>query len=170
MQRLFVNKKGMTLIEMLVSLAVLAIVTVPLLMSFTNTIMLAQLTKKQTETNIVTRIVKDNVTEAVKNYVKLTKYGSTDEIQLRGPSGVFEGITSGITDDLKVVGKDGTEYTEYKFTVQDVTAYKIVGTDKVVADTSFPNTYQFLIALKKASGEVIQKIKIEVDIVPEVPA
>lgn len=168
MRKLFKSKKGMTLIEVITSLAVLGIISVPLMMSFTNTIMVVKLTQKQTEINAVTRIVKNNVTDAVKYGIKLIKYGAVpradgtmdpaDEIQLRGPSSVFTAAVD-TTPDLKIDGKDGiSDYSAYKFSVKDLKT----------ADSDYPNTYEYVITLKKANGDVIQKVRIAVNIVPEV--
>ena len=65
------NKKGMTLTEVIIALAVLGIISVPLIAVFSNSVFITRLTKNQLEINAVIQIVKVEVTQAVKMEIRL---------------------------------------------------------------------------------------------------
>lgn len=65
MIRLLNNEKGMTLIEVVVSLALLGILILPITVGFMNTLKVTKLIEQQTEVNAVSEVVKDQVAEAL---------------------------------------------------------------------------------------------------------
>lgn len=67
MGKILKNIKGMTLTEVIIALAVLGIISVPLIAVFSNSVLITQLTRNQLEVNAVVQIVKVEVTQAVKN-------------------------------------------------------------------------------------------------------
>ncbi len=147
----------MTLIEVIIALAVLGIVTVPLLVVFTNAQVVIKKTESRLETNAVMRIVKENVTRAV-------KYGgegsgnnlrSCDgaECDLTKKENGFAGQYSG--QNLEVKSEDGKINEQYKF---DAGRTKDFGEIAAAG-----NTCEYEITLKEMDGTRLQRLKILVN-------
>ena len=66
------NRKGSTVTEVLMALAVLGIISIPLIAVFSNSIFMTRLTKEQMEVNSVMQIIKNEVVQSVKNSRNLT--------------------------------------------------------------------------------------------------
>lgn len=65
MKRLFKSKSGMSLLEVMIALALLGVLTVPIMTAFMNTQLYAKKVDKQTDINAITRTVKQIVIDGM---------------------------------------------------------------------------------------------------------
>lgn len=154
MKRFTKNRRGMTLIETIIALAVLGIVTVPLLVVFTNAQVVIRNTQGRLETNAVMRIIKENVTRAVK-YEGGNKISSYEGAQFNLPNNTTDPTVDIWHEgkNLEVKGQDGKTNDKYKFDAKR--------TKDSVGDAK--NTWEYEITLKKMDGQEIQKLTILVN-------
>ncbi len=147
MERRFGNNKGMTLIEAIVALAILGIVSAPLLMVFTNAQMIIRNTGSRLEANAVMRIIKENVTRSV-------KIGAGNTVRQLDTGAVFDlSVDTGELLNLEVEGKDGKVNDKYKFDVKRTKEFGFLPGDA-------RNTCEYEITLRKMDGQEIQRLKI----------
>jgi len=148
MQKLLVSKKGMTLIEVIISLAVLGIVSSPLLVVFTNAQIIIGKTESRIEINAVMRIIKENVTNSVKygGFNTIKSYTEPDEADL---------MTDKHGRNLEVKSKDGQINGTYMFDANRTMDFGEISGAK--------NTCEYEIILKKMNGSEVQKLKMLVN-------
>lgn len=72
------NNKGMTITEIITALAVLGIISIPLMAVFSNSVMLTKMTGNQLEINAVMQIAKAQVVHSVKNDVGLRDFSDPE--------------------------------------------------------------------------------------------
>jgi len=153
-KKFFKNNKGATLIEIVVSLAVLGIISVPLFTTFLSSALIIRRTGEQLEINAVTRIVKENVVASVKygggNVIpsyETDEYGTEIEVVLKGCDEA---------NNLKVLDSMGKVYDKYKFDVKREKDYGEI--------PGYPDTCQYIITLKTFPGDkIIQKVRININ-------
>ncbi|MCX8130002.1 MAG: prepilin-type N-terminal cleavage/methylation domain-containing protein [Clostridia bacterium] len=171
MYKLYSSKKGMTLTEVMVSLAVLGILSVPLMMTFTNSIMVTKLTQDQIEVNAITRIVKKTVTNAVKyaySPIKTfdaaangTAYNATaDGVILREDA---TGFNSGV--NLIISDSDGNIYNKYAFNAE----FERGPRPLINYDPEFPNTCQYLVTIFRndANNRVVARLRLDINLLED---
>lgn len=74
------DKKGMTLIEVILALSLLAIFTIPLSVGFMNTLIISRMVEKENHVNAVTSIIKERVQDALRNVeMELVYVDGSDE-------------------------------------------------------------------------------------------
>ncbi len=148
------NKKGMTMVEVVISLTVIGIISIPLFAAFMSSAALMKKTHEQMEINAVTRVVKENVTVSVKygggNKIpsyEIDEYGDEIEVVLKGLSEA---------KNLKVVDSMRRVYDKYKF---DVKREKNFG--EII---NFPDTSEYIVILKEnPGGREIQKVRMNIN-------
>lgn len=123
MYRLVSNRKGFSLIELIVSITILAIVSIPIMAGFTSVAAINVRTKSQQEINAVMRTIEHDVKDYVKTQSSNIKTDGSD-IQL------FDGTNFSNGTNIKVVGNlTGVNYDKYRydatyaFPVDDNTGY-----------------------------------------------
>ncbi len=141
------NNKGSSLIEVLVSITILGIISLPLTTSFLNSAILIRMTGERQELNSVMRTIKENVIASV-------KYGAGNTIPSYGGGDVV--LKDDINgSDLKIVNEIGEISKRFKFdAVRDKDFGEIHG---------FSDTCEYLITVKKMDGEVFQKLRININ-------
>ncbi|TYQ13243.1 UNVERIFIED_CONTAM: prepilin-type N-terminal cleavage/methylation domain-containing protein [Acetivibrio alkalicellulosi] len=65
MKKLIKSEKGMSLIEVILALAILSVVTIPIFIGFMNALIISKRVDVQTNVNAVTRIIKEEVKNAL---------------------------------------------------------------------------------------------------------
>jgi prepilin-type N-terminal cleavage/methylation domain-containing protein len=150
--KLLKSKKGMTLLETILALAVLGIISAPLLTVFTNAAVIVKKTNDRLEINAVTRIIKENVTNSV-------KYGGNGHgICISGTATIIDlQVENG--SDLEVKGINDEVNLKYKFDAERTVDFGYLSYSDNDA-TILADTCEYTITLKKANGVVVQKLKI----------
>lgn len=148
------NKKGTTLMEVILSLAVLGIISVPLFATFLSSAAIIKKTGEQLEINAATKIIKENVVASVKygGGNTITSY-ETDEF-----GNEIEVVLKDCTEakNLKVVDSMGKIYDKYKFDVKREKDYGEI--------LNYPDTCEYLVTLKRISNnQVIQKVRVDIN-------
>jgi prepilin-type N-terminal cleavage/methylation domain-containing protein len=170
MKRLLRNKKGMSLLEVMIAITVLGLLTMPIMISFMNTQRYAKKIDKETEISSITRTVKQLVVDGlVKNEPLVDKDGNSIDIY------VSDTIDDKFRDFIKycrsAANKDtliesvelmiysgGSQNTKY--------SYKLAYHHNEFYDgTQYPNVYNVLIKIiERDSGSVVNQIKIAVKV------
>jgi prepilin-type N-terminal cleavage/methylation domain-containing protein len=104
----FKSRKGFSLVEMILSIALLAMVTIPVTAGFASISAINMKTKKQIEINSVARIVQQVVIESVKNGKGLTNTSGTTVYLKQGGSYYNQ-------SNIKVVSSSNIENKKYIF-------------------------------------------------------
>ena len=149
--KIFKNRKGMTLIEVIVSMTVLGILSAPVLMIFTNSMMTVKLANDRIEINAATRIIKESVTNSV-------KYGGGNTLTSFDTDGTGTEYVLELktyppihSSNFKIIDGKNKPNGKYKF---DVSRTKTFG--EIV---DYPNTCEYLITIKKiADDSTVQKL------------
>lgn len=152
------SNKGMSLIEVIISLAMLAVVMVPLMMGFLNVLMVTKLTKQQTEVNAVSAVVKEQVTEAViqDNYPIPYVVPVAGETELRLRDFIGKAIAEDPTalktsDNLAIVDSNGQKNEKYFYIV----SYKH---ESCYDGANYPYTYHVIISILTTTNEGTEKV------------
>jgi|LSQX01.3.fsa_nt_gb prepilin-type N-terminal cleavage/methylation domain-containing protein len=162
MKRFIKNDKGMTLIEVILAVAILGVVTFPLMVSFMNTLALSKKIDQENEVNAITRIVKEKVAESIiqENYLLKFKDPALDGLSIRTFIGdsIFIGGTV-TSDDFSIVDSAGSTNDKYFFSVtyDNFSCY----------DADYAHIYHVIITIKTSdvagTEKVLNKLKIAVD-------
>lgn len=155
MKTLFKSKKGMTLTEVIISLAVLGIVSAPLLMVFTNAAGIVKKTDERLEINAVTRIMKENVFSSVKYGGEGNSIRSYEDNELKDLKDEEAEGYVGRFRMLQIKGSKDKIYEQYMFDAERVKDFGEIGN---AADTC-----EYLLTLKKRDGTEIQKLRIYIN-------
>lgn len=153
--KLFKSTKGTTLLETILALAVLGIISVPLLTVFTNAAVIVKKTNDRLEINAITRIIKENVTNSVKYGGEghaICVFGTAVKIDLQVEDG----------SDLEVKDAKDEINLKYKFDAERTVDFGSLTYSDNDA-TVLADTCEYTITLKKADGDVVQKLKILVN-------
>jgi len=177
MKKFIKSNKGTSLVEVLVSIAVLGVVAIPIMMSFTYAASIVRISRNKIDINALSRIVRENAIDAIKSnsmvYVLTDSdsdglYGTSfdaDDLSVQSPSSLAIGSSIG---DIRVIGADfnpvspGDEFKKYL-------RYKFEITKTGTVDTvNFPNTYVYEIVIKKndTGSAILRKFSIEVNTLP----
>ncbi|WP_010249682.1 type II secretion system protein [Acetivibrio cellulolyticus] len=168
MKRLIRNRKGMSLVEVMIALAILGLLSVPIMMAFMNTQIYARKIDKQNEINSITRTVTQIVSDGFKNDAVITDIGGLN-IELDGDPLT---LTDTFTDIIRKAKNDATK----KDTVSDLPImengvkslkykYSITFDYNNFRNPLYEGVYNFLIIINEYdSGNVVNKLKIAVDI------
>jgi len=136
MKKLIKSKSGMSLLEVMIALAILGVLTVPIMTAFMNTQLYAKKVDKQNEINAITRTVKQIVTDGfIRDEVLEASDGSTiDTLEpVDGNSDHFRDIINEYSKDInkastytspsflkinKTVGPTIVESKKYKYKLE----------------------------------------------------
>ena len=156
----FRSKKGMTLIETIIALAVLGIVSVPLMAVFTNAAVIVKKTDDRLEINAVTRIIKENVIRSVKygglgNAIYSYEYGKKIDLK----TGLDEDGISRNTINLQVKNSEEEVNTKYKFDAERTMEFNSIANPGNTG-SHLNDTCEYLITLKTENGDMVQKLRI----------
>lgn len=178
MRGLIKNKRGMSLVEVMIALAVLGLLVVPIMMAFMNTQIYARKIDKQNEVNAITRTVTQNVMENFKRNemikaindtgIDLDGDGTEDKYLVVDIDG--DGIDDKFSNIIKKAKDEGKEITVDNIAIfensEPSTKYKYSITyDQSYDDTkNYPDVYNFLITVKDYSDRVHSSLKIAVNI------
>ncbi len=156
MNRLLKAKNGMTMIEVIISIALLSVVSVPLIISFMNSLNISRLSKNQIEINAVTRTIKETVTDGFYNNLPLNDFDSDGDIDLYrdflcDSSGVP--ATSGAIL-YRVTPKIDVPDSNYKFTILYDSAN--------FHNPAYEDVTNVLIKIYNIDNKIVNKLKITV--------
>lgn len=163
MGKILKNIKGMTLTEVIIALAVLGIISVPLIAVFSNSVLITQLTRNQLEVNAVVQIVKVEVTQAVKNGSLIKDFEEPSDISKAidiSPRSVgAESLYLEPGNETKFLHIDNSNLTgRYK--------YKVRYMDKAGATLDTlqpePDTVELLIMLYSAGEKHLKDLKVDI--------
>lgn len=104
----FKSRKGFSLVEMILSITLLAMVTIPVTAGFASISVINMKTKKQIEINSAARIVQQMVIESVKNGMGLTRTNGVTVYLKQGGSYYDQ-------SNIKVVSSSNVEDKKYIF-------------------------------------------------------
>jgi len=165
MKKLLKSQKGMTMLEVVIAFALFSIVSVPLIISFMNSLKVSHMAKDQLEINAVTRKVKEYVTEDLfgkgKPLFDFNSDGTPDQfndfLYIDTVSGKIPATASAslyrVTPDIDV-----PDYPDYVFTVlYDSANYY---------NPSFDNVTNVLITIYDKNHKIVNKLKIVVPFEP----
>jgi len=157
MIKILKSKKGMTLIEVILALAILGIISIPLIAVFSNSIFITQLTKRQIEINAVIQIAKGEVTQSVKHDAPLNDFDypevSANDISL-SPTHIPASPSPYSPADNKTkflrlqVDNQNLFYNTYKYKVKYVSLHE--------------NIVELIIELYHSNGKFLSEIKTDI--------
>jgi prepilin-type N-terminal cleavage/methylation domain-containing protein len=146
MKKILRNKKGMTLIEVIISISVLAIFLVPITVGFQNALLISKLSENQLEINNVSRLIREEVVYSMLNNTPLFRYNPADTSvnNFVGRETNQDQIYN-LLDEVKAttsVSKSpqlaALSWTEEKYFRK---YYFIVTYDQATFETKYPETY-----------------------------
>lgn len=149
MRKQFKGKKGFTIVELIISVALLAIISVPLMAGFVNVARINKLARNQIEINAAAKQVQQEVIEQVK------KGGIATDIN----GNVVNMKTNDVTN-IKV-GDGSTENSSFKYDSD------YIGTTYIDPVSPVGGTSEYNITLYKKKGtefKEVQKFKVYVSI------
>ncbi len=150
MYRFTENKKGFTIVELIIAVAIIAMVMVSVIAGFTSVAAVNLHTKRQQEIDSVMRTVKEYAKEAVVSGSEVET--GTGTFKLRDGSNFYT------LNDIKVVGSiTGIDYGNYRFDAVD---------NGYIASAGYINNIrEYTIKLKKKDGasyNAVQKFKLQI--------
>lgn len=169
MKRLLRNKKGMSFLEVLIALAILGLLSVPIMMMFMNAQMYAKKVDKQTEINAVTRTVMQIVSDGLKTGgvgAELFEPDSSDPIDVNGDGTKNDGFRT----IIKHAHVSGSPYTTPllkidRSGINEKYVYKITYDPAKYYDANYEGVYNVLVTIvEKESGKSVNKLKISVNV------
>ncbi|NMB34474.1 MAG: hypothetical protein GX992_09675 [Clostridium sp.] len=162
------NKRGMTLYEVVISIGVFAVIAVPLVMLFNNSVIMANKNKAKIDLNSATAIIVEEVKEAVKDRSNLPKYSSYNPVSnnytgyevslttlLGDAISGADGSHTFITEKLGLMGPNGPEELHRSI------SYTVKYDHENYYDPKYPDTYNFLITVFEGDKN-IKNLKIAV--------
>lgn len=156
------SNRGMTLIETIIALAVLGIVSVPLMAVFTNAAVIVKKTEERLEINAVTRIIKENVIKSVKDGGDGNAIWNIDhtwQFNLQtGPDDNGDGVFE-TAEDLEILDSEGNVNKKFMFDAKREKDFNTIA-DPVDASLALADTCEYLITLKTMDGDVVQRLRI----------
>lgn len=166
MSKILKNIKGMTLTEVIIALAVLGIISVPLIAVFSNSVFVTQLTKNQLEINAIMQIVKVEVTHAVKNGSTIKDFDDPDDVLKVvdiSPKGVdSESLYSAPGNETKFLQINNSNLNDkYKYKVKYINKSE----DSLDTLQPEPNTVELLIKLYSGNGKHLKDLKTDINYV-----
>lgn len=142
------SKKGMTLLEVILALSLLAIFTVPLSVGFMNTLLISKTVEKENHVNAVTSIIKERVQDALINeHMELPCVDGSD-INLR------DFLSSGIavsdpieSDPIRVNYPNDDENNNYIF------FYRLNFDNETCYDNEYETVYHVIVSVYLVNRE-----------------
>lgn len=159
------SKRGMTVIEVLVAMAVFGVISVPLMGVFLDSMVATKLAQDKIETNALVCIVKDAVTKNVKGVSGTLNDLSNKSVILNDVSGtaVTPKITTGSAHDLKVEDKKSKDLG-YKFDADRIQDFGQVSCGGISSTTKYPDTCEYQVTIKNIHNNVaVQKFRFYVN-------
>lgn len=165
-----VNKKGMSLVEVLVALTLLAVLSVPIMMVFMNTQLIAKKVDVQTTVSSVTRVVKQLVVNNVlDNTIEMRAYDSSDPNRLSSLVAVVPGVANPVTfrgfvesateesPELPITSLNGTDLLDkYTYKITSCASYN---------DPALANVYNVLIKIiDRSNNKVVEQVRVDINI------
>lgn len=147
MYKLVGNKKGFSIVELIVSMAILVIVTVPIMASFSSIAAINLRTKNQQDVDAVMRVIKEEVVDHVKD-ADPNVHTDSGDIQLRSGSTFISGT------NIKVDGASSSYYSSYRYDA------KYLGPVPDDTGTGFiKDIHEYSINVKKKDGVSYKNIQ-----------
>jgi|GEM_PF-919718 len=167
MIKILKSKKGMTLVEVVISITMLGVILVPLMALFSTSVILANKNRDKVDLNYLTEIVVEEVRASVKTVGRsLPTYESYDpsskdytEYTISLVSLVEESKNDGTkktTEEIGIVGPISDSTDQYR-----PFSYKVEYDHSSCYDDRYPNTYEFVIYIYQ-EGEMVKKLKVPV--------
>lgn len=157
------SNKGMTLIETIISLAVLGIVSVPLMAVFTNAAVIVKKTDERLEINAVTRIIKENVINSVKyggSGNAINTFDHTGLIDLQSGPDADEDGDFEAAENLEIKDSKNSVNKKYIFDAERTMNFDTL-TNPEDPSRTLADTCEYLITIKaKDTGDTIQRLRI----------
>ncbi len=126
MLKLLRNNKGMTITEIITALAILGIISIPLVAVFSNSVFIINMTGNQLEINAAMQVAKASVVQAVKNSDELCDFSDDSKKIKLNPSktprsAIYDSPGSETAEFIKLEGPGltgGTLADKYKYKVK----------------------------------------------------
>jgi prepilin-type N-terminal cleavage/methylation domain-containing protein len=150
MKKFIKKEKGMTLIEVILAVTILAIAAVPLFASFNTTFVIINKKQKVMDENVIIRLVKENSVDCIKDSKLIQSYNdinsdttidTNDSILWQNDSSTWNYPDISDVNTVKnLIVKDSSDkvYPEYEFSVSYDSSY---------GDSNFPNVKKFIISI-----------------------
>ncbi|MEN8906972.1 MAG: type II secretion system protein [Clostridiales bacterium] len=156
----FDNKKGMTLIEVILAITILAIASLPLFASFNNTFLIINKKQKKMDNSAVIRLAKENSVDCIKEAKAIQSYNdvNSDSIKDINDTVLWQNDTNSWTypdivdtntvSDLMLKDSNDKIYDKYKYSIKY---------DSTYSDSNFPNVKKFKIGVYNFSDSKLIK-------------
>lgn len=142
------GENGYSLIEVIIAMTVFAMISLPLVMLFSNSMKLTKSSEEQIELNAITRIVRENVAEAIKNCATVHGNSSGYELRTAGvPTDTLHTLNDVIILDHASTLTDNP-YEGYRFNAKPLS-------------TATDSVHRFEISIKRKNGPVIRTFIVE---------
>jgi Tfp pilus assembly protein PilE len=142
MINLLKKRRGLSIVELIIAVTLLAICTVPLLAGFTNVALMNKMTKSRIEINAVAKLVQQQMIDHIKKCDDVEYYNGIiiHTKNIKGSSGYID-INNG------VVREDSTVNSNFKFNAK----YNIA--------TANPELCEYTITLFKKKGSAFVQVQ-----------
>lgn len=169
------NKKGMTLVEVIVAMAVLGILSAPISMLFLTSMWTSKASRDQLELNAISMLVKENVVTSVKSaspsllhqYDPVT--GDYSDVRLREESGsgidTYYDRSDLVVQDLN--GRYGSSTHSAIYTFDTHFLYDAGDTTSAGITLSEKQSKTCNISIKK-SGNVVRSFNVDINILLDI--
>lgn len=143
MKSLLKCKKGMTLIEVILALSLLAIFTIPLSIGFMNSLLISKKIERENYVNAVTSIIKERVQDAlIDEYIELPCVAGGTTLNLRDfISNHLSVGGGGESDPIKVDYPNDYENNNYIF------FYRLNYDHDTCYDTEYETVYHVIVSV-----------------------
>lgn len=138
MIKLLGSNKGLTIVELILSITILAIITVPVMACFVNITAINLHAKHQLEIDAVMGVIRTEVVDAVKNNLDVVTESGTSKIN-----------TGSHLTDVKING--GTGFDNYR--------YDVVGVEELTEGSYIKNVVECNINVKKKKGSTYNTVQ-----------
>ncbi|MDQ2085838.1 prepilin-type N-terminal cleavage/methylation domain-containing protein [Herbivorax sp. ANBcel31] len=151
MKKLLKNKIGMTLIEVILALSILAVVVVPLSVGFMNSLKIRESSDRQIDINEVSRIIKEQVTNVIRGDDHAVRERVDDPTETGSD---FDDRNIYGYEKLEIYESDNENIEDYYFDVEliedDVEGLGIVEVEINIYNNSeeLKNTFRLLVRVR----------------------
>ena len=157
------NSKGSTVTESIMALAVLGIISIPIMSVFSNSVFLEKMTATQLEVNAVIQVARGEVTRSVKDDYRLKHFDNPTQFTAIDPTAEprdsLYSVSGNETAYLKL--RSGNLTDKYKYKVRYIKMGKedYGPIDPSEIQTIEPKTVELAIELYTAQGKPVKKLK-----------
>lgn len=148
MLRFVRSKKGVSILEVIVGIAVIGVISVPITMMYVNSLKTSRMTMSEMEDNAVVWIVKENIKEAVKTGAVV--YGN-------------EGEPADVSDDRRLIDGTGNPCAQYGLKVADSNnglAYEAYCFDAVpLLNDPYPGLAKWMVVIYKTDQGILREVR-----------